>query len=48
MGDETRVLRSGDGVCIPPNAIHNSARILDELTTKAYDAWGPPRDDYKS
>jgi mannose-6-phosphate isomerase-like protein (cupin superfamily) len=46
MGDEARVLRSRDGVCIPPNAIH-SARILDELT-KAYDAWGPPRDDYKS
>lgn len=45
MGDETRILRSGDGVCIPPNTIH-SARILDELT-EAYDAWGPPRDDYK-
>jgi quercetin dioxygenase-like cupin family protein len=46
MGDEMRTLRAGDGVCIPPNVKH-SARILDELT-EAYDAWGPPRDDYKS
>jgi len=45
MGDETRTLRAGDGVCISPNVKH-SARILDELT-EAYDAWGPPRDDYK-
>ena len=46
MGDETRILRAGDGVCIPPNVSH-SARILDKLT-EAYDAWGPPRDDYKA
>ncbi|MEE8592658.1 MAG: cupin domain-containing protein, partial [Candidatus Bipolaricaulota bacterium] len=45
MGDEMRTLRAGDGVCIPPNIKH-SARILDGLT-EAYDAWGPPRDDYK-
>jgi len=45
MGDETRTLRAGDGVCIPPNVSHR-ARILDELT-EAYDAWSPPRDDYK-
>ncbi|GAG17396.1 unnamed protein product [marine sediment metagenome] len=45
MGDETRTLRAGDGVCIPPNVKHG-ARILDE-PTEAYDAWGPPRDDYK-
>jgi len=45
MGDETHILRAGDGACIPPNVSH-SALILDELT-EAYDAWGPPREDYK-
>ena len=45
MGDETHILRAGDGVCIPPNITH-SALVLDELT-EAYDAWSPPRDDYK-
>ncbi len=46
LGNEVRLLRSGDGVCIPPNILH-SARILDAFT-EAYDAWGPPRDDYKT
>jgi len=46
MGDETRILRGGDGVCIPPNVKHR-AQVLEELT-EAYDAWSPPRDDYKS
>ncbi|MEN6369703.1 MAG: cupin domain-containing protein, partial [Thermotogota bacterium] len=41
----TRVLRAGDGACIPPGVFH-SARILSEPTV-AYDAWSPPRDDYK-
>ena len=41
----TRILRAGDGVSIPKNVNH-SALVLDELT-EAYDAWGPPRDDYK-
>ncbi|MCX6093633.1 MAG: cupin domain-containing protein [Candidatus Bipolaricaulota bacterium] len=41
----TKVLRAGDGACIPPGAFH-SARILSEPTV-AYDAWSPPRDDYK-
>lgn len=45
MGDEKRTLRAGDGVCIPPNVKHR-ALILDE-PTEAYDAWGPPREDYK-
>jgi unsaturated pyranuronate lyase len=45
LGDEVHVLQAGDGVCIPPNTPH-SARVLDELT-EAYDAWSPPRDDYK-
>jgi len=42
---ETRILRAGEGVCIPPNAVH-SARSLDELT-RAMDAWNPVREDYK-
>ena len=45
LGDETRVLRAGDGVCIPPNVPHKAV-ILDE-STEAYDAWNPPREDYK-
>jgi len=45
LGDETRVLSAGDAVCIPPNVPHG-ARILDE-ETEAYDAWSPPREDYK-
>jgi quercetin dioxygenase-like cupin family protein len=45
LAGETRILRKGDGVCIPPNVPH-SAVVLDALT-EAYDAWSPPRDDYK-
>ena len=45
LSDEVRILRAGDGVCIPPNTRH-SAIVLDE-PTEAYDAWSPPRIDYK-
>ncbi|MCR4405530.1 MAG: cupin domain-containing protein [Anaerolineae bacterium] len=45
LGSETRILRAGDGVCIPPNTPH-SARIL-EAPTRALDAWHPVREDYK-
>jgi quercetin dioxygenase-like cupin family protein len=45
LAGETRILRKGDGVRIPPNVPH-SALVLDEVT-EAYDAWSPPRDDYK-
>jgi quercetin dioxygenase-like cupin family protein len=45
LGEETRVLRAGDGVCIPSNAVHRAV-ILGEAT-EAYDAWSPPRDDYR-
>jgi quercetin dioxygenase-like cupin family protein len=45
LGDETRTLRAGDGVCIPPNVSHK-AIVLDEAT-EALDAWNPPREDYK-
>ena len=46
LDGETKVLRAGDGVCIPPNVAHKAV-ILDEAT-EAIDAWSPPRDDYKS
>jgi quercetin dioxygenase-like cupin family protein len=46
LGEETRVLRAGDGVCIPPNVPHKAV-VLDE-PTEAYDAWNPPRDDYRA
>jgi quercetin dioxygenase-like cupin family protein len=45
LGEETRLLRAGDGVCIPPYTLHRAV-ILDE-PTEAIDAWNPPRDDYK-
>jgi len=45
LGEETRTLRPGDGVCIPPNVPH-SASILD-APTRALDAWHPVREDYK-
>lgn len=46
LDGEVRRLGPGDGVCIPPNVPH-SARTLDQPTV-AYDAWNPPREDYKS
>ncbi len=45
LDGETRVLRKGEGVTIPPNVEHG-ARVLDS-PTKALDAWHPPREDYK-
>jgi quercetin dioxygenase-like cupin family protein len=45
LGTERRVLRAGEGVCIPPGVRHG-AQILGE-PTEAYDAWSPPREDYK-
>ena len=46
LGGETRVLRAGDGVCIPPDVPHKAV-ILDE-PTEAIDSWTPPRADYKT
>lgn len=45
LGEDTRTLRAGDGVCIPPNVPH-SAHILN-APTRAVDAWHPVREDYK-
>jgi quercetin dioxygenase-like cupin family protein len=46
LNGSIRTLRAGEGVCIPSQTPH-SARILDE-ETEAYDAWSPPREDYKA
>jgi len=46
LAGETRTLRAGDGVLIPPNVPHKAV-ILDE-ETEAYDAWNPVREDYKA
>ncbi len=46
LGGERRLLRAGEGVCIPAGERHG-AEILD-LETEAIDAWSPPREDYKA
>ena len=45
LGEETQVVRAGDGVCIPSGVVHE-AIILDEPTV-AIDAWHPVREEYK-
>jgi len=45
LGEETRRLSAGEGVCIPPGVRHG-ARILDRRTV-VLDAWHPPREDYQ-
>jgi quercetin dioxygenase-like cupin family protein len=45
LGDETVVLRVGDGVCCPPSVPHGAV-VLDEPTV-ALDAWYPLREEYK-
>ncbi len=44
LAGERRVLRSGDGVLIPPDVPHG-ATVLDE-PCRAIDAWHPIREDY--
>ena len=44
LGDQTRVLRAGDGVCSPPGVPHGAV-VLDEETF-ALDAWYPRREEY--
>ncbi|MBN1859420.1 cupin domain-containing protein [Candidatus Bipolaricaulota bacterium] len=46
LDGETRVLRAGEGVRIGSNLRH-SARALAGAT-EAFDAWNPPREDYKT
>jgi len=45
VGSETRVLRAGDGVCVPSGTRHG-ARVLNEKVI-AVDGWNPVRDEYK-
>jgi quercetin dioxygenase-like cupin family protein len=45
LAGEVRILRAGDGVCVP-SGVRHSARTLDEPTT-AVDAWNPIREEYK-
>lgn len=45
LGQETRLLRAHEGVCIPSGVPHGAV-ILDEPTV-ALDAWHPLREDYR-
>jgi len=45
LAGETRLLRAGDGVCIPANVPHSAKAT--EGPTEAVDAWHPPRDEYR-
>lgn len=45
LGEEKRLMRAGDVVCIPPHVPH-SATILDQPTF-ALDAWYPLREEYR-
>jgi quercetin dioxygenase-like cupin family protein len=45
LDGETRLLKAGDGVLIPPDTPH-SAVILEEAC-QALDAWHPIREDYR-
>jgi quercetin dioxygenase-like cupin family protein len=44
VGEDTRILRKGDGVVISSNQEH-SAKVL-KAPAKAVDAWHPLREDY--
>jgi quercetin dioxygenase-like cupin family protein len=45
LGTERRVLGPGEGVRIPAGVPHGAC-VLDE-PSEAWDAWSPPRADYK-
>jgi quercetin dioxygenase-like cupin family protein len=44
MEGETRILRKGEGVSIPPNIEHKAVVLSQPV--KAVDAWYPVREDY--
>jgi quercetin dioxygenase-like cupin family protein len=44
VGDETHILKCGEGATVPPNVEHKAV-ILSQLV-KAVDAWYPIREDY--
>lgn len=45
LGDQTRILRAGNGVCVPSGTSHKAV-VLNEPTF-VLDAWYPPREDYR-
>lgn len=45
LGNQTRILRAGDGVCVPSGVSHKAV-VLDEPTV-VLDAWHPLREDYR-
>ncbi len=45
LGDQTRILRAGDGVCVPSGVPHKAV-VLNEPTF-VLDAWYPQREDYR-
>jgi len=44
VGGETKTLKVGEGVVIPPNVEHKA--ISSKQITKAFDTWYPLREDY--
>ena len=44
IGGETKTLKAGEGVVIPPDVAHKA--ISSEQITKAFDTWYPLREDY--
>ena len=44
MESETRILKKGEGVTVPPDIEHKA--IVLNKPVKAVDAWYPVRDDY--
>jgi mannose-6-phosphate isomerase-like protein (cupin superfamily) len=45
LAGESRRIKKGEGVCIPANVPH-SARVV-KGPVEAYDAWYPPREEYR-
>ncbi len=44
VGEETRVLKAGEGAAIPPFVQHKA--VILSRPTRAVDAWYPVREDY--
>ncbi|MEW5826023.1 MAG: cupin domain-containing protein [Candidatus Bipolaricaulota bacterium] len=42
----TRILHAGEGVCVPAGTLHGAAALSEPA--EAYDAWSPPREDYRT
>jgi quercetin dioxygenase-like cupin family protein len=44
LDGETRVLRAGEGACVPANAPHSAVALEP---TRVLDGWSPIREDYR-